>query len=156
MSSMTFCNFVVVLDGTCKEGYKNWRGVYEFGRNIEVHWEASQISSNVNLFFNRNMQTIRVRILLSRETDPHRSSRYFCRSTFRAARIRDVETRNRGTRSEARQGLLDRHPRKVFSIVIRERILVTRCSNPQVHHFRLNTEWAEVKFVPCPTKGKAL
>ena len=44
---------------------------------------------------------------------------------------------------------------KVFSIVIRERILVTRYSNPQVHHFRLNTEWAEVKFVPCPTKGKA-
>jgi hypothetical protein len=31
-----------------REGYKNWRGVYEFGRNIEVHWEASQISSNVN------------------------------------------------------------------------------------------------------------
>ena len=58
------------------------------------------------------MQTIRVRIRLSRETDPHRSSRYFCPSTFRAARIRDVETRNRGTRSEARQGLLDHHPRK--------------------------------------------
>jgi hypothetical protein len=35
---------------------------------------------------------------------------------------------------------------KAFSIVIRERILVTRCSNPQVHHFRLNTEWAKVKL----------
>jgi hypothetical protein len=44
---------------------------------------------------------------------------------------------------------------KVFSIIIRERIFVTRCSNPQAHHFRLNTEWAEVKFVPCSTKGKA-
>jgi hypothetical protein len=44
---------------------------------------------------------------------------------------------------------------KVFSIIILERILVTRCSNPQVHHFRLNAEGVEVKFVPCPTKGKA-
>jgi hypothetical protein len=33
---MTFCNFFVVgLDGTCKEEYKNLRGGYEFGGNIE-------------------------------------------------------------------------------------------------------------------------
>ena len=57
------------------------------------------------------MQTIRVRILLSRETDLHRSS-LFLPQYLQSCRIRDVETRNRGTRSEARQGLLDRHPRK--------------------------------------------
>jgi len=45
-----------------KRDIKIWRGVYEFGRNIEVHWEALPDQFKCELIFQWGMQTIRVRI----------------------------------------------------------------------------------------------